>query len=71
MQYFIPQVGDHSIVASWAGGVKGREVMDRLFPQIPHLLSPSGVFYLLALKENDFGMYWSFYSLFFVIIIHL
>lgn len=38
---------------SWAGGLRGRSVMDRLFPLIPNIMSPNGVFYLLIVKEND------------------
>ena len=49
------QVGSHGIEASWAGGYRGREVTDRFIPQIPQLLSPHGVCYLLVLKENDLG----------------
>ncbi|XP_046641366.1 methyltransferase N6AMT1-like isoform X1 [Daphnia pulicaria] len=41
------------IALSWAGGFRGRTVMDRLFPLIPQIMSPSGVFYLLIVKEND------------------
>ncbi|XP_074957469.1 methyltransferase HEMK2 [Phalacrocorax aristotelis] len=47
------EVGSHGIEASWAGGKKGREVMDRVFPLVPDLLSPGGLFYLVTLKEND------------------
>ncbi|XP_071099708.1 methyltransferase N6AMT1-like isoform X3 [Haliotis cracherodii] len=46
-------VGSKGIEASWAGGVRGREVVDRLFPLIPSILSPDGVFYLVIIKEND------------------
>ncbi len=41
------------IYASWAGGWKGREVVDQLLPQLQHLLSDRGVFYLIAMDEND------------------
>lgn len=40
------------IARSWAGGEKGREVMDRIFPLIPQLLSAEGVFYLVVIQEN-------------------
>ncbi|NXG51723.1 HEMK2 methyltransferase, partial [Psilopogon haemacephalus] len=47
------EVESHGIEASWAGGIKGREVMDRVFPLVPDLLSPGGLFYLVTIKEND------------------
>lgn len=40
------------IERSWAGGFNGREVMDKLFPVIPQLLTTNGVFYLVVIKEN-------------------
>ncbi|XP_002741815.1 methyltransferase HEMK2-like [Saccoglossus kowalevskii] len=46
------EVGSRDIVASWAGGIDGRQVIDRILPIIPTVLSPKGVFYLLILKEN-------------------
>ncbi|KAM4748385.1 methyltransferase N6AMT1 [Rhinophrynus dorsalis] len=47
------EVGSRGIEAAWAGGRNGREVMDRFFPFVPKLLSATGVFYLLVLKENN------------------
>lgn len=44
--------GDGLSVA-WAGGHKGREVLDRLLPSIDGLLSPCGVLYLVVLDQND------------------
>ncbi|RXN16626.1 hemK methyltransferase family member 2 [Labeo rohita] len=46
-------VGSHGIEASWAGGIRGREVMDRFFPVIGQLLSDHGLFYLVTVSEND------------------
>lgn len=39
--------------AAWAGGFKGREVMDKFFPLVSKLLSDNGLFYLVVIKEND------------------
>uniref|UniRef100_A0A8C1HKW8 Methyltransferase HEMK2 n=1 Tax=Cyprinus carpio carpio TaxID=630221 RepID=A0A8C1HKW8_CYPCA len=47
------EVGSRGIEASWAGGIRGREVMDRFFPMIPQLLSDHGLFYLVTVSEND------------------
>lgn len=47
------EVKSHGIEASWAGGKQGREVMDRVFPLVPDLLSPGGFFYLVTIKENN------------------
>uniref|UniRef100_A0A8C3UJE7 Methyltransferase HEMK2 n=2 Tax=Catharus ustulatus TaxID=91951 RepID=A0A8C3UJE7_CATUS len=47
------EVKSRGIEASWAGGKQGREVMDRVFPLVPDLLSPGGLFYLVTIKENN------------------
>ena len=41
------------ISASWAGGTRGRRVLDRLLPVLGNALSPQGVFYLLGVAENE------------------
>ena len=46
------EVGSKGIEASWAGGTDGREVIDIFLPQVPLLLSDTGVFYLVVIKEN-------------------
>ncbi|KAI9596174.1 S-adenosyl-L-methionine-dependent methyltransferase [Syncephalis fuscata] len=46
------EVGHNDITASWAGGIDGREVVDRLLPRISQLLSPHGLFYLVTVREN-------------------
>lgn len=48
------EVFDNKLISkAWAGGTKGREVMNKLFPLIPYLLSSKGLFYLLLIKENE------------------
>ncbi|NXU20095.1 HEMK2 methyltransferase, partial [Pardalotus punctatus] len=47
------EVKSRGIEASWAGGKRGREVMDRVFPLVADLLSPGGLFYLVTIKENN------------------
>ncbi|XP_031567248.1 methyltransferase N6AMT1-like [Actinia tenebrosa] len=46
------EVGSFGIEASWAGGVKGREVIDKFLPLVPSLLSKTGCFYLVTIAEN-------------------
>lgn len=47
------ELGSKSIPAAWAGGIDGREVMDKLFPMLDSLLSPEGLFYLVCIKPNN------------------
>lgn len=47
------EIGKGLLDKAWAGGVKGREVMDRLFPLVDKLLSNKGAFYLVCIKQND------------------
>lgn len=41
------------IVKSWAGGIDGREIIDRVFQCLDSILTENGVFYLLIVKENN------------------
>ena len=41
------------VSAAWAGGERGRRVVDRLFPVLRDMLAPRGLFYLLGVAEND------------------
>jgi HemK-related putative methylase len=41
------------ISRSWAGGERGREVLDQLLPRVQHLLSERGTLYLVLLACND------------------
>lgn len=45
-------VSNVSIIGTWAGGVNGREVIDRVVCKLDQILATGGVFYLLLLKEN-------------------
>lgn len=46
------ECGVNDISASWAGGVKGREVTDRLLHMMPKKLADHGVLYLLLIEDN-------------------
>ncbi|KAI9015992.1 putative methylase [Hyaloraphidium curvatum] len=46
------EIAGDGIAASWAGGTEGMEVTNRLLPHVQALLSPGGVFYLIAVAEN-------------------
>jgi release factor glutamine methyltransferase len=54
---YVPTVSEEitssKIARAWAGGNKGREVVDRLLPHVSSLLAAQGVFYLLLLQENN------------------
>lgn len=40
------------ISAAWAGGVAGREVIDRLLPQLPKRMAPGGIIYMVLEALN-------------------
>jgi release factor glutamine methyltransferase len=44
---------DSLISAAWAGGDRGRQVIDQFIPCVERLLSPNGVLYLVLILEND------------------
>lgn len=41
------------VAAAWAGGDRGRRVVDRLLPQLHELLSEEGEAFVVAVQEND------------------
>jgi len=48
------EVAGNGIEASWAGGERGRRVIDRVIPQIAELLSvPHGVCYMITVDDNE------------------
>ena len=47
------EVGGAGIEASWAGGLRGRRVLDRLLPHVTRVLSAAGRFYVVCVAEND------------------
>ena len=47
------ELGSRGIEAAWAGGDRGREVIDLVLPQVPRWLSPGGVFYMVVVEDND------------------
>ncbi|XP_024878889.1 hemK methyltransferase family member 2 [Temnothorax curvispinosus] len=44
---------DRLVFKTWAGGKNGRQVMEQVFTTIPEILSDTGLFYLVVIKEND------------------
>ncbi|EIW86482.1 S-adenosyl-L-methionine-dependent methyltransferase [Coniophora puteana RWD-64-598 SS2] len=42
-----------NISGAWAGGLSGMEITNKLLEEVNDLLSPKGLFYLVALKQND------------------
>ncbi|RYG48607.1 hypothetical protein EON67_07440 [archaeon] len=45
--------GCRGIAAAWAGGKDGREVIDRVLPTLPRILSkPYGMAYMVVVAEN-------------------
>ena len=54
MFFSIVKVVSNSLYRSWAGGLQGRQVMDRfLLNTVPTLLSPNGILYLITIKQNN------------------
>lgn len=49
------EVAKGGIAAAWAGGLDGREVIDRILPACANLLSPRGMLFLVAVSENKPG----------------
>ncbi|GAX85742.1 hypothetical protein CEUSTIGMA_g13157.t1 [Chlamydomonas eustigma] len=47
------EVRNKGISQAWAGGERGRVVIDRLLSQLPDLLSPQGELIMVAVAEND------------------
>ena len=54
--FLVFKVGGSGIEAAWAGGRRGREVIDRFLPMVTQLLSNQGLFYLVTIVENCPGM---------------
>lgn len=41
-----------NIIKSWAGGLNGRKIMDKVFVELDDLLAVNGVAYVLVIKDN-------------------
>ncbi|GIL91019.1 hypothetical protein Vretimale_9467 [Volvox reticuliferus] len=41
------------IASAWAGGYRGRRVIDQVLPLLPELLSPRGELFMVTVTEND------------------
>ncbi|XP_066365137.1 uncharacterized protein [Miscanthus floridulus] len=49
----VEEVGCKGIALSWAGGLNGRQVIDRILPAVREMLSERGWLYMVALEDND------------------
>ncbi|GIY78633.1 methyltransferase N6AMT1 [Caerostris darwini] len=47
------EVGSSNIYKATSGGIKGREVIDKILSLVPKLLSKKGLFYLICIAQND------------------
>ncbi|KAJ7534158.1 hypothetical protein O6H91_13G082200 [Diphasiastrum complanatum] len=47
------EVGVKGITCSWAGGLRGRSVIDRMLRIVNTLMSEKGLFYLVTVSENQ------------------
>lgn len=47
------ELSGNGLNRSWAGGTKGRNVIDKILVQLPRLLSDNGLLYMLILRENN------------------
>ncbi|DBA89870.1 TPA: hypothetical protein ACH3X2_004727 [Trebouxia sp. C0005] len=47
------EVARGGIAAAWAGGDRGRIVIDRVLPMVHKLLSRGGHFFMVTVPEND------------------
>ncbi|TVU27103.1 hypothetical protein EJB05_29682 [Eragrostis curvula] len=47
------EIGCKGIASSWAGGLNGRQVIDRILPAVREILSERGWLYMIALEDND------------------
>uniref|UniRef100_A0A914WC68 Methyltransferase HEMK2 n=1 Tax=Plectus sambesii TaxID=2011161 RepID=A0A914WC68_9BILA len=54
--------GCKEVGRAWAGGIDGREVLDRFLPTVPKLLSENGLFYLVALNKNGIDQLLKYFS---------
>lgn len=46
------EIKKSKISRAWAGGVRGREVIDKFLEMVPRVLSEKGVCYMLVIDEN-------------------
>lgn len=47
------EVEGDGISAAWAGGLRGRRIIDKVLPKLSLLLSPGGIVYMIAIHDND------------------
>ena len=61
MKLFYIQIGSGDLEHTWAGGIDGMEVTNRLLPEVTNLLSKKGIFYLVTIRQNKPGLFEKIY----------
>ena len=47
------EVESDGLASSWAGGERGRQVIDEFLPMVPEYLSSNGLLYMVTITQND------------------
>ena len=49
----VEEVESGGLASSWAGGERGRQVIDEFLPMVPEYLTSNGLLYMVTIAQND------------------